>query len=63
MTGFKLYRKIKGIDSKAKVCFITAFETYYEEFRQEFFPLEGFESSRHVRGLLTLTQITILYYI
>jgi two-component system catabolic regulation response regulator CreB/two-component system response regulator ChvI len=40
MTGFELYRKLKEIDSKAKVCFITAFETYYEKFRQEFFPLE-----------------------
>jgi DNA-binding response OmpR family regulator len=40
MTGFELYRRIKDIDSKAKVCFITAFETYYEKFRQEFFPLE-----------------------
>ena len=40
MTGFELYRKIKDVDSKAKVCFIAAFETYYEKFRQEFFPLE-----------------------
>jgi len=40
MTGFELYRKLKEIDSKVKVCFITAFETYYEKFRQEFFPLE-----------------------
>ena len=40
MTGFELYRKIRDVDSKAKVCFITAFETYYEKFRQEFFPLE-----------------------
>jgi DNA-binding response OmpR family regulator len=40
MTGFELYRKIRDIDSKAKVCFITAFETYYEKFKQEFFPLE-----------------------
>lgn len=40
MTGFELYRKIKDIDPKSKVCFITAFETYYEKFRQEFFPLE-----------------------
>ena len=28
MTGFELYRKLKEIDSKVKVCFITAFETY-----------------------------------
>ena len=40
MTGFELYRKLKEIDSKVKVCFITAFETYHEKFRQEFFPLE-----------------------
>jgi CheY-like chemotaxis protein len=40
MTGFELYRKLKEIDPKVKVCFITAFETYYEKFRQEFFPLE-----------------------
>jgi two-component system response regulator ChvI len=40
MTGFELYRKLKEIDSKVKVCFITAFETYYEKFKQEFYPLE-----------------------
>ena len=40
MTGFELYRKLKEIDSKVKVCFITAFETYYEKFKQEFLPLE-----------------------
>jgi two-component system, OmpR family, response regulator ChvI len=39
-TGFELYRKIKDIDSKSKVRVIMAFETYYEKFRQEFFPLE-----------------------
>jgi two-component system, OmpR family, response regulator ChvI len=40
MTGFELYRKLEEIDSKVKVCFIAAFETYYEKFKQEFFPLE-----------------------
>lgn len=40
MTGFELYRKIRELDSKVRVCFITAFETYFEKFRQEFFPLE-----------------------
>ena len=35
MTGFELYRKIKDVDSKAKVCFIAAFETYYEKFRNK----------------------------
>ena len=40
MTGFELYQKIIELDSKVRVCFITAFETYFEKFRQEFFPLE-----------------------
>lgn len=40
MTGFELYQKIRELDSKVRVCFITAFETYFEKFRQEFFPLE-----------------------
>jgi two-component system response regulator ChvI len=41
MTGFELYRKIKDVDSKVNVCFITAFESYHEEFKREFFPLEN----------------------
>lgn len=36
MNGFELYRKIREIDSKPKVCFITAFEAYYDEFRRAF---------------------------
>jgi DNA-binding response OmpR family regulator len=40
MTGFELYRKLREIDPNVKACFITAFETYFEKFRQEFFPLE-----------------------
>ena len=40
MTGFELYHKLRQIDPNVKACFITAFETYYEKFRQEFFPLE-----------------------
>lgn len=36
MSGFELYRKIIEIDAKPKVCFITAFEAYYDEFRRVF---------------------------
>lgn len=37
MTGFELYRKItEKIDGKPKVCFVTAFEVYYDEFRRVF---------------------------
>ena len=34
MDGFKLYDEIKKIDRKAKVCFLTASELYYQEFRK-----------------------------
>jgi DNA-binding response OmpR family regulator len=35
MDGFELYQKMKRIDSKVKVCFLTASELYYERFRKE----------------------------
>src|SRR5215831_767688 len=35
MDGFQLYQKMKRIDSKLKVCFLTASEMYYERFRKE----------------------------
>jgi DNA-binding response OmpR family regulator len=37
MNGFELYREIKKKDNKAKVCFLTASELYYEEFREKEF--------------------------
>jgi CheY-like chemotaxis protein len=33
--GFLLYQKIKRTDSKVKICFLTASEYYYEQFRKE----------------------------
>jgi DNA-binding response OmpR family regulator len=35
MDGFELYSEIQKIDSKAKVCFLTASELYYKEFRKK----------------------------
>jgi DNA-binding response OmpR family regulator len=35
MDGFELYDKIKKKDDKAKICFLTARELYYEEFRKK----------------------------
>jgi DNA-binding response OmpR family regulator len=34
MNGFELYKEIEKIDNKVKVCFITAFEVYYESLRE-----------------------------
>ena len=35
MDGFQLYNEIKKKDQKAKVCFLTASELYYQEFRKK----------------------------
>jgi CheY-like chemotaxis protein len=34
MDGFDLYEKMKKIDSKVRVCFLTASESFYEEYRR-----------------------------
>jgi DNA-binding response OmpR family regulator len=34
MSGFELYHEIKKKDNNANVCFLTASELYYEEFRK-----------------------------
>ena len=36
MNGFDLYRQLRKKDGNVRVCFLTAFEIYYEEFRQLF---------------------------
>lgn len=36
LNGFELYSKIRGIDKEIRVCFITAFHIYYDEFRELF---------------------------
>jgi DNA-binding response OmpR family regulator len=43
MNGFELYTKIKKIDDKVRVCFLTALTELqdYEPFRKEVFPEEG----------------------
>lgn len=42
MDGFQLYDKMKDIDNKVKVCFITAYEVNYEALRKVF-PTLGLE--------------------
>ena len=36
MNGFELYKKLRKLDDKVKVCFITAFEDYRQEFKESF---------------------------
>ena len=40
MNGFELYKEIEKVDGVVKVCFITAFEVYYEALREVFPSLE-----------------------
>jgi DNA-binding response OmpR family regulator len=39
MNGFELYKEIKKIDDKVKVCFLTAGEIDYEQFKGQLFPV------------------------
>jgi response regulator RpfG family c-di-GMP phosphodiesterase len=42
MNGIEFYQRMKEIDKKVKVCFITASEIhYYEKITQEVFPTLG----------------------
>src|SRR5215212_4151037 len=34
MNGFELYQNIREIDSNVKICFLTASELFYEEYRR-----------------------------
>jgi DNA-binding response OmpR family regulator len=34
MNGFDLYQKVKEVDSNVKICFLTASELFYEEYRK-----------------------------
>jgi DNA-binding response OmpR family regulator len=36
MDGFELYKKIRMVDDKVKVCFMTAFDDYRQEFKKSF---------------------------
>jgi len=36
--GFELYREIRKIDDKVKICFLTASEINYEELKKAVFP-------------------------
>lgn len=47
MNGFELYYKIRKLDDKVKVCFLTAGEMYDEEIRKETFP--ELDTNRFIR--------------
>jgi DNA-binding response OmpR family regulator len=54
MTGFELYKEIRKIDRKVKVCFITAFEIYFDEFKKVF---PKIHVSCFIRKPVTISQL------
>jgi DNA-binding response OmpR family regulator len=61
--GFTLYNEIKKRDAKANICFLTASELYYEQFRKEEFcnlnkdlfiqkPIENQELIKRINNIL-----------
>jgi DNA-binding response OmpR family regulator len=55
MDGFELYRRIRSLDPKVKVCFLTAFETYRERFRDLFPELE--EVKCYIKKPVSATEL------
>ena len=56
MNGFELYKKLREIDSKIKVCFITAFEMYEEEFKKLF---PSYEVRCFIKKPIKLTDLIV----
>jgi DNA-binding response OmpR family regulator len=59
ITGFELYRRLKQLDPRPKVCFITAFEIYYDEFRRVF---PKIKVSCFVRKPITIAELAKLVW-
>ena len=57
MNGFELYEKVNKIDTKLKVCFLTAFgEGYHEEFRRRF-PASSFSDVNFIRKPIRINDL------
>ncbi len=54
MNGFELFREVKKLDKSVKVCFLTAFEVYTDEFKRLFpnMKVEGF-----LRKPITISEL------
>jgi CheY-like chemotaxis protein len=59
MNGFELYQKIKKIDNKVKVCFISAYDVDYTALREQIPPLEleYFNSKNIIRKPIEISKL------
>lgn len=54
MDGFKLFKELQKLDAEAKVCFVTAYETYLDAFR-EIFP--DLDIGRYIRKPISIADL------
>jgi two-component SAPR family response regulator len=58
MNGYELYEKVKSIDNKVKVCFLTAYSEHYtEEFKTRFTPSSPFSNIYFIRKPIALDDL------
>lgn len=57
MNGFELYQKIKDMDKKVKVCFLTAFDEYRAEFHRSFPALD--EVKCYLKKPITVADLIV----
>jgi len=58
MTGYELYEKIKSIDNKVKVCFLTAYaEHYTKELKTRFISFSSRSNIYFIRKPILLDNV------
>jgi two-component system, OmpR family, response regulator ChvI len=57
MNGFELYRKIRKVDEKVRVCFLTAFDIQYEDLKR--IPLQSISTEQDAMKFLIQKPIEI----
>jgi len=57
MNGFELYRKIRKVEEKVRVCFLTAFDIHYEDLKR--IPLQSISTEQDAMKFLIQKPIEI----
>jgi two-component system, OmpR family, response regulator ChvI len=54
MDGFKFFKEVQKLEPAAKACFVTAYDTYFEAFR-EIFP--DLDIGRYIKKPITIDEL------
>jgi two-component system, OmpR family, response regulator ChvI len=57
LSGFQVYRELSKLDRSVKVCFLTAFEVYEDEFKRLF---PGLEVQRFIKKPISISDLSAL---